>query len=195
MQSRLQSCRRGRRSSAAIPVRPDAGMTTLPAHSPPPPAAFPTGSRLSTGGGCETSFAALKARADGFAARWQAQGIGPGDRVLIRRGRWTPTFTPTLRPCRLGRTVAVLPEPAMGWPGCAALPARSPGPKASAPAAGIGCLACCCPSCGASEPLAARPMQGDDADCRGGGYGADLLGQHQQAQGDPAQPCLPDGPA
>ena len=61
-------------------------------------------------------FTALKARADGFAARWQAQGIGPGDRVLVARPVDADLYASLAALWSLG-AVAVLPEPAMGLAG------------------------------------------------------------------------------
>lgn len=91
-------------------------MTTLPAHFAAAARRFPDRIAIVDGRGCETSFAALKARADGFAARWQAQGIGPGDRVLIARPVDADLYASLAALWSLG-AVAVLPEPAMGLAG------------------------------------------------------------------------------
>lgn len=66
--------------------------------------------------GRETRFADLKTRADGLAARWQAQGISHGDRVLMARHVDADLYASLAALWSLG-AVAVLPEPAMGLAG------------------------------------------------------------------------------
>ncbi|MEL6643398.1 MAG: AMP-binding protein [Pseudomonadota bacterium] len=68
------------------------------------------------GRGRETSFAALDVRARTLAARWQRQGIGPGDRVLLAMGITADLYASLAALWSLGATV-VLPEPAMGLRG------------------------------------------------------------------------------
>ena len=91
-------------------------MTTLPAHFAAAARRFPDRIAIVDGRGRDTSFADLKARADGFAARWQAQGIGPGDRVLVARPVDADLYASLAALWTLG-AVAVLPEPAMGLAG------------------------------------------------------------------------------
>ncbi len=68
------------------------------------------------GKGHQTSFADLKARADGFARGWAAKGIGPGDRVLLAMTLNADLYASLAALWSLGATV-VLPEPAMGIAG------------------------------------------------------------------------------
>ncbi|MBA4491772.1 AMP-binding protein [Paracoccus sp. S1E-3] len=91
-------------------------MTTLPEQFAAAARRFPDRIAIVDGRGRETSFATLKARADGFAVRWQAQGIGPGDRVLIARPVDADLYASLAALWALG-AVAVLPEPAMGLAG------------------------------------------------------------------------------
>ena len=91
-------------------------MTGLLDHFAAAAARFPDRIAIVDGRGRETSFAALQARADGFAARWRDQGIGPGDRVLIARPVDADLYASLAALWILG-AVAVLPEPAMGLTG------------------------------------------------------------------------------
>ncbi|MFV0382957.1 AMP-binding protein [Paracoccus sp. (in: a-proteobacteria)] len=91
-------------------------MTSLLDHFTATAMRFPGRTAIVDGKGRQTSFAGLKARADGFAARWQAQGIGRGDRVLIARAVDADLYASLAALWALG-AVAVLPEPAMGLRG------------------------------------------------------------------------------
>ena len=68
------------------------------------------------GKGRQVTFSALKSRADGLAAAWQAQGIGAGDRVLMAMPLGSDLYASLAALWSLGATV-VLPEPAMGIAG------------------------------------------------------------------------------
>lgn len=103
-------------------------MTSLLDHFSDAAARFPDRIAIVDGRGVKTSFAALKARADGFAARWRSQGIGHGDRVLIARAVDADLYASLAALWALG-AVAVLPEPAMGLAGLR-VAARSTAPKA-----------------------------------------------------------------
>lgn len=66
--------------------------------------------------GRATSYASLSDRAERLAARWQAQGLQPGDRVLLALGFTADLYAALAALWRLG-AVAVLPEPALGLRG------------------------------------------------------------------------------
>lgn len=103
-------------------------MTSLLDHFSDAADRFPDRIAIVDGRGVETSFAALKTRADGFAARWRSQGLGRGDRVLIARAVDADLYASLAALWTLG-AVAVLPEPAMGLAGLR-VAARSTAPKA-----------------------------------------------------------------
>ncbi len=79
-------------------------------------AAHPDRIAIIDGSGRATSYGALAARAEGLAARWQAQGLCPGDAVLIARGIDADLYAALAALWRIG-AVAVLPEPALGLAG------------------------------------------------------------------------------
>jgi acyl-CoA synthetase (AMP-forming)/AMP-acid ligase II len=68
------------------------------------------------GDGRETTFAALKDRADGFARAWARRGVRRGDRVLLAMRLDADLYAALAALWSLGATV-VLPEPAMGLKG------------------------------------------------------------------------------
>ncbi len=71
---------------------------------------------LVDGQGKRLSFVALDARAKGLAARWAAQGMVKGDRILIAMPVCPDLYASLAAIWALG-AVAVLPEPAMGMTG------------------------------------------------------------------------------
>ncbi|MFD1911311.1 AMP-binding protein [Halodurantibacterium flavum] len=71
---------------------------------------------LIDGRGRQTSFGALRARSEAFAAAWQRKGIRPGHRVLLAMSVDADLYAALAALWSLGATV-VLPEPAMGLAG------------------------------------------------------------------------------